>query len=306
MTISRPAGRMVAVAIFMALTLALTMLSAVSAISNGSHLRFLTQPATTSVGTVISSVFADPSGERVKVAIFNGSGERERIAGIPIRLEIVAGTGTSGAALSGAIAETNADGVAVFEPSIDTRGFGYRLVGKAADQGSQSSGNIAATEPSVAFDIQGDIADCTGSNCTATDAQDGTAAQVTASADGLILLAVGVGALDCSAYTESSETVTFDVTQGTVGTRTEVTIKLAAASVTKPAKKYEVCFSSPESSFTDAFGNHVPTGQAGLLADCPRSLQPGSDPCVLSRTKDRTGNVLVTFSVPLGDPKGVI
>lgn len=306
MTISRPGGRTIAVAVFMALTLALTMLSAVSAISNGSHLRFLTQPATTSVDAIITSVFADPSGERIKVAIFNGSGERERIAGIPIRLEIVTGTGTSGAALSGAIAETNADGVAVFEPSIDTRGFGYRLVGKAADNASQNSGNIATTEPSVAFDIQGDIADCTGAGCTASDAQDGTSAQVSASADGLILLAVGVGALDCSAYSESSETVTFDVTEGTVGTRTRVTITLAAADVTKPARKYQVCFSSPESSFRDAFGNHVPTGQAGLLADCPKTLLPGSDPCVLSRSKDKAGNVLVTFSVPLGDPRGVI
>jgi hypothetical protein len=281
-----------------AVVLALTVLTPVSAISNGSQLEFVTQPATTTVRTTFD----------VAVAIYNGSGDRERIAGIPIRLEIAEGTGTPGATPDHWDAQTNADGVAFFELSISTRGFGYRLVGKAADQGSQSSGNIAATEPSVAFDILGDITDCSGSGCIATDElpEGTTAAEVRADANGQILLTVGVGALDCGGYAESSETVTFNVTEGIDGTRTRVTITLDAGSVTKPARKYDVCFSSPESEFIDASGNTVLPGQAGLLANCPKNLQPEGDPCVLSRTKDKSGNVVVTFSVPLGDPRGVI
>jgi hypothetical protein len=289
--------------VLMSIVLLASLVGSAIAISNGSHLRFLTEPATSSVGAVITSVLGDPGGERIRVALYNGSGDRERVAGIPIRLEIVTDSGTPGATLVDAVASTNTVGVAIFEPSISARGFDYRLVGKAADHASENSGNIAATGPSRAFDIQGDIADCTGSGCLATDAQDGTDAQVTASADGVILLAVGVGALDCAAYAESSETVTFDVTQGQTGTRTEVTIRLAASNVTKPARKYDVCFSSPTSSFRDASGRQVGMGAAGLLRDCPRTLAASGDPCVRSRAKDSSGSVIVVFSVPPGDPR---
>jgi hypothetical protein len=201
---------------------------------------------------------------------------------------------------------TNEDGVAEFTPSINREGIGYRLVGRAADTASEASGNIQSTEPSQPFDIRvGELTDCQGP-CADTAEGDVTSAALSASADGYLVLDVGSGTLHCEGYANSSETVTFDVTEGTVGTRTRVTITLDAGSVTKSARKYDVCFSSPESEFIDASGSKVLKGEAGLLADCPRNLQPTGDPCVLSRSKDKSGNVLVTFSVPLGDPRGVI
>ena len=103
-------------------------------------------------------------------------------------------------------------------------------------------------------------------------------------------------------YVATSQTVSFDVTTGTG--RTTIVMKLAAASVTKLFFKYEVCFKSPNSSFTNKYGAAIAAGQAGLLPLClDHCDQPTGGPCVLFKWFDRYGNVYVKFSVPSGDPR---
>ena len=105
-------------------------------------------------------------------------------------------------------------------------------------------------------------------------------------------------------YVSTSEVASFSVTPAT--TRTLVTMKLAAASVTKPFFKYEVCFSSPGSTFTNKYGAVIPAGQAGILPWCLNCLNPTGGPCVVLKWFDLYGNVYVKFSVPQNDPKGRI
>jgi hypothetical protein len=289
----------------MALVLVAIGLQPVVAISNGSSLGWLTQPASASVNETITSVVGDPDGlPRIRVALFNGSGDRVRTAGIPIKL--VASGGTPGADVDGDRVETNADGVAIFEPRIDLEGLGYRFVAEAADGASLNSGHIAKTPPSDPFDIRrGDVTACSGA-CSDTGSQGDTQASIQASSDGYLVLDVGGAELPCAGGAGASETVTFDVVSEELTSRTTVTVKLDASAVTKAANKYDVCFSSPTSTFTDKAGRTVGPGESGLLADCPRTVRLGTQACVVSRRRDKAGNVIVVFSVPPGDPRALV
>ena len=77
--------------------------------------------------------------------------------------------------------------------------------------------------------------------------------------------------------------------------RTSVTIKLDKADVTKPFLLYEVCFSSPTSSFKNLFGKSIPAGQAGLLPPCLLSLRRSDGPCLVAKWIDRDRNVFVRW-----------
>src|SRR5688572_27834058 len=85
----------------MALILVAAGVQPVTAISNGSSLGWLAEPATASVDRTITSAVGDPTGPRVKVALFNGSGQRARTEGVPIKLVVASGA-ASGAVLPGA------------------------------------------------------------------------------------------------------------------------------------------------------------------------------------------------------------
>ena len=80
----------------------------------------------------------------------------------------------------------------------------------------------------------------------------------------------------------------------------------AAASVDRPFFKYEVCFSSPNSTFKNKYGRTIAAGDAGILPMCVNCLKPSGGPCVLLKWFDKDGNVYVKFSVPAGDPRGKI
>ena len=232
----------------------------------------------------------------------DGNGNAASQAGVDVNLAIASGTGTAGAETRGDFTDaTSSSGVAAFAPTIDLAGRDYRLVASATISG------ITASDDSAAFDISDVAVDCSGA-CSGSSDKGDTSATVSAETNGILTFSLGLDGIDCNDsanrfYASSSEVVTFDVTAG-VG-RTTVTITLGASSVTKVAKKYEVCFSSPASSFTNTYGVAIAAGQAGLLPACPRKLS-GAPPCVLSKDRARNGDIVVTFSVPTGDPRGKI
>lgn len=275
------------------------------------RLAYLRQPALAGESTTITSVAADPSGDSIAVRLLDGNGDPETTTGVGIALSIGSGTGSAGASLSGVTADvTNANGVASFAPRIDRAGTGYAL---EADAGPGIVGTIS--DP---FTVTGVAVQCSGS-CSGSDEAGNTQATVTASSSGLLTLTVGLGGISCNNaanrnYVSSSEPIVFDVTSGTG--RTTVVLGLAAASVTRPYKKYDVCFSSPASAFKNKFGVQIAAGDAGLLPDCRRgdddhhhrnSSTGGSQaPCVEKRWKDPAGNVFIRFGVPPGDPRGIM
>jgi hypothetical protein len=62
---------------------------------------------------------------------------------------------------------------------------------------------------------------------------------------------------------------------------------------------YQVCYQS-ETPFTDRNGTLT---TLGLLPDCPPMPTAADAPCVLSKTKDKAGSVVIKVLLPAGDPK---
>ena len=84
-------------------------------------------------------------------------------------------------------------------------------------------------------------------------------------------MSVGLDDVDCNNavnhnYVATSATVTFNVTPPPAARRHDEDRQ--AASVTKLWFKYEVCFSSPNSSFVNKYGATIAAGQAGILPSC--------------------------------------
>ena len=282
-------------------------------------LDFLRQPALAGSGSTITSVAADPSGASVAVRLLDGNGQPATQAGVAVSIAIKNGTGSSSATLGGTTTDTtNANGVASFAPSIGTAAFGYRLT---ADAGAGITGTTSS-----GFDIAGVAKVCSGA-CAGTDSKADTTASIDATTSGgLLTLSLGLEEVDCNNaanrfYQATSQPLLFDVTQATG--RVVVTVRIDAASVDRKVSRYQVCFSSPVSTFVSRYGTTVAPGVAGILPDCwrdddddddhhhtsrsaPKPLPVGSQACTETRWKDSAGNVFVRFSVPPGDPRAKI
>jgi hypothetical protein len=278
--------------------------STLTATVAGCSLAFAAQPTTAQILKVITSVAATPAGPPVRVQLRNGNGAPAGQAGLAIALTIVPGTGSAGAILAGTTnANTGLTGAATFAPTIDRPGHDYRF------RASAGAGIAPAT--SAPFDTGAFATACAGA-CSGTISQSTTTATVAAtSTGGALWMSLGLDDVDCNNaanhnYVATSVPVTFNVTAATG--RTTVTMKLAKASVTKLWYKYEVCFSSPNSSFVNKYGATIPAGQAGILPSCfgHDCDHPTGGPCVLFKWFDLKGNVYVKFSVPAGDPRGKI
>ncbi len=191
--------------------------------------------------------------------------------------------------------------MASFAPTIDLPGPDYRLRAEAGPGIDPATSGV--------FDIQAVAIACTG-NCSGSTSLADTSGTVSANAPGgLLTMTFGVDTLDCNDapnhfYVATSEVLTFAVTPSS-GRKT-ITIGLDAASVTKPASKYEVCFTTPNETFVNKYGNTIAPGDPGILPTCKNCSKPSGGPCVVSRWKDSAGNVFVKFSVPMADPRGRI
>ena len=95
-----------------------------------------------------------------------------------------------------------------------------------------------------------------------------------------------------------SQSVTFLVTEASGLSTVRVTLQDPDQGA---ANKYQVCFSSPDSSFVSRSGQNVAKGEAGLLKDCA-DVNPANKPCVVDRFKEN-GAVVVIITVPPGDPR---
>ncbi len=265
-------------------------------------LAFAEQPADAGRDKVITSVVADPGGTPVKVRLLDGDGHEAAQSGVTISLAIKDGTGDPGATLGGDRSDaTNGNGVAAFAPTIDRTATGYRLVA--------SADGIIGSDASSSFDISDVAVVCSGS-CSGTSSKGATTASVDASSSGGVLtFSLGTGSVDCNNkanlwYQTSSAPVEWNVTQGTG--RATIEIELQRSDVTKPFLLYDVCFSSPTSTFKNKFGRTIQPGDAGLLPLCLLTIRRSDQACVVAKWIDRDRDVHVRFSVPPGDPRGRI
>lgn len=263
------------------------------------RIEWIRQPALAERNAAISSVAADPAGPDIKVRVTRGSQPLKRE---PISLRIKSDSGAAGASLDGTVtAETDRDGFATFAPSIDRSAFHYRLVAQTE----------AATAPSGAFDIVDAAKACSGGPCRESTSKGGVKAELdNGDVSGYVTLSIGLESGDCDDeknrhYQATNEAVTFNV-QGS-SKRTFVTIILDASVVDRSHPLYEVCFSSPESSFHNKWDALIRAGEDGILHTCRGSSHEwAGEPCVISKASRSNGDVAVTFSVPPGDPRGVL
>ena len=272
-----------------------------TAVTGACELRFVRQPAETQVGAGITDG-AIQTGAPIQIAVQTQAGAVVTASSAPIALAI--GTVPPGgtATLGGTTLVDAVAGVATFcdpvidpgcsLPSIGSHGLGYTLT--ASTDGIVAGG-------SAPFDVLDGGAVCPAGPCHAGASMGNTGGgdTVTAAAGDVVAVSIGVDSLTCVGYTNTSQVVTFSSTANSVNT---ATITIAAGSVTKPAARFQICFGS-SLAFTDRKGHVVPAGGAGLLADCSKKV---AAPCTSSRLLDKaTGDVILIFLAPAGDPKGV-
>jgi hypothetical protein len=270
---------------------------------NENLLHILDRPASTATGLPVLTA----SGQPIRVAVVDKNGERVQRAGVRIRLVLVGGRGC----VRNNVRDTGPRGVARFRLRIDCPGVQHRL--RAWHLATPTIPHAPGTQFPGAFDVL-ESTRC-GSTCQAEAFLGGTGVQVSSETGDRVLLGMGGTGADCPEYAETSASATFDVS----GSTTRTTIRITVPYTGREASTYQVCFSSPESTFTDRSGDQVAKGASGLLRDCPRGYHKDdarrsagtstfgqvpvdADPCVVSRSR-KDDRIVVVFSVPPGDPR---
>jgi hypothetical protein len=202
---------------------------------------------------------------------------------------------TGGAALVG-----SGHGVYEFAPKISVTASGYSLIATASPDNSASEGTSSGLESSN-FNIVDEATICgETTGCFVRTNGPKTVAQVNADANGgvagdvviLELSPVVPIAQRCGTYVPTSDLVVFNVTKGDGTTPSNrpktATLTIAAQFVTQSASKYQVCYQGA-------------TGAAQFLSACANKNP--ILPCILSKTIDKSGNLVVVVGAPGGDPK---
>lgn len=280
-------------------------------------LAFTGEPGNAVVGKHITTQGFSESGTPVTVQAQEGDvGEPNDgdvvVSGLTVTLALLQTSGGTATLTGSTTATTDATGTATFSPlTIDKTGY-YQL--------EASSPGFVTVDSSV-FYIAGNVSTCTGSKCSdsVSGNQFSSASAVVVNASG-DLLSMGTGGLDysCPGYTTVSAITATDVWQSNgnsiSGTGAQTTIQITKAGVqlspNNGAAFYQICYASTQ-SFTPR-GGGSPTTQTvqvgsgsvtffvGLLPDCGT---PRVAPCVVSRHKTKSGQVLISF-LGVGDYYG--
>lgn len=290
-----------AATVLVSTALLLVTLSVTPSLSAGPQvsIEWVRQPALAERNAVITSLEAEPTALRIEILVTRGNQPLKRE---PVSLKIKSGSGTVEASLAGTTTvETNRDGYATFAPTINRSGFGYRLIAQTED----------ASAPSAAFDIVDAARACSGGPCPESTSKGGVRAELeNGDVNGYVTLSIGLEGGNCNDaknrfYQTTVDAVTFNV-QGSTK-RTVVTIILDASVVDRSHPLYEVCFSSPESTFHNKWGESIRKGEDGILHTCRGASEEwAGEPCLVSKESRPNGDIAVTFSVPPGDPRGVL
>ena len=267
--------------------------------SDAYHLVFLQQPAGAQVGDNITAQTFDPAGIRVQVAVEEEDGTIVTSCTAAITLSILDNPG--GGTLGGVTTVHAVHGVATFTTlSIDQHGLGYTL---------RATSPSIASATSDAFDIVDVGTICGTGPCSGHVASETTRVRLqtpSGQAGDLLSLSLGVQAVDCPNYQESSDAATFDVSGSDRMMKvTLMTFGDSLAGHHHQEGDRQVCYASTV-EFIQRNGTPAPLIHGlytGLLPDCGRHHQAA--PCVLSRQGgDDDETATVTFLAPVGDPTG--
>ncbi len=273
-------------------------------------LGFAAGPGGTTAATPLTAGF-DSHGGPVQVQVLSATGSS--VAGFAGAVSVGLAAGPAGSTLGGRTTEQAGPGsggasVASFSDlTLSEAGPGYQL---------EATGTNLQPGRSSDFSIYQTIAACSASTCADSSTSPGVVANLrTASAEPGGFLASGFGGVNlaCAGYDAVTEPLDFSaVAANGVATSTSgvtATLEISKALVRSSGREgvahWQICFASTRPFV--AQGGHTTstmlriggtTYYTGLLARCsPRT----SAPCIVSRTKTRAGQVLLTVR-STGDP----
>jgi hypothetical protein len=272
------------------------------------HLGFVTQPANAEFGDnaateseAITGAAYDPGGDPVAVEVLDGADQRITSSTADISLALQGGTTGAVLRLNGStdVTVTATAGVAAFgDLTIDEVGLAYELA-------ATSPGLVSATSTPFNVMLFGQV--CGGSSCsspTAVNPSNTASGSVDASnvspGDELSVAFAGDDPCQGTGYEPVSPDV-FTVLALSDGQPSEDVILEITLVVFKERVKlfndrgaahFEVCFATDVEgkTFVDKSGDEV---EQGLLPVC-KTVDVN---CIVSRRKDRAGNVTVVFRV---------
>jgi hypothetical protein len=266
--------------------------------TSGPHLVFFDPPADTQVGSVITSARFDPAATPVRVALVGSNGQVIKTNGASITIS----AGAQDSLLQGTKTQPLVSGIATFgDLSIGQTGA-YALTASGGSYPSVTSDPFAIVTLGVL---------CQGSSCSGT-VTGPTSTNVNASSisDGTTL---GITTLSSNTFPSGVCGAGFTP----LGTGSNVDIRpspgLTEITVTWSKELVDTVPNNGASFFNLCLGtDHVFTTKSGvqavfldgafwgLLPDCAK---PIVSPCVESRNKTGSGQVVVVGAVPLGwDP----
>ncbi len=182
-----------------------------------------------------------------------------------------------------------------------TAGAASYQFGIAAKQSNDFNGkgnDLDLVTPLPVLAGVGSCVPCTGGQCNASTSTTASIASVSGLASAGDRLRVSLGApdapaVDCSGYTESTETVAFDLTNGAGGSTGGLkTVKLQIKNPTKAANLYKICFQAGDGSPPVI----LPTCKCGKYGSTPTNA-PCAQPAELKK-----GVVILTAITLAGDP----
>ncbi|MGE0028455.1 MAG: hypothetical protein AB7O78_16285 [Thermoleophilia bacterium] len=179
-------------------------------------------------------------------------------------------------------------------------GSSYQF-GIAAKQSNDFNGygnDLTLVTPPPVLSGVGSCVPCPSGQCSATTSTTASTASVSGLASAGDRLRVSLGApdapaVDCAAYTETTETVAFDLTNSVGGSTGGLkTVKLQIKNPTKAANLYKICFQAGDASPPVI----LPACKCGKYGSTP-SNAPCAQPAELKK-----GVVTLTAITPAGDP----
>ncbi len=287
------------------------------------HLEFVHQPNHSVKNKDITDVVFDltdtdavQDGTSPTVALKDGAGNSITSFNGSISLTRTALAGSGSLALSsgpctlssGVVSCTAASGVATFSGLQVTSAGYYTLTATALGFSVTSDSDLSTTDID-AFAIVDDA--CAPSDTCLVNIPRQMQVESTNTGSGYVTLIVGVGVLDCGDDFQHAPFVTEinSTDSDASGTKTDtVTIykQYVNSQPNNGASFFQVCYQAPH-TFTTMDGTPATEGPpgtfTGLLPDCPPHPTAADAPCILKKSKNGAGDVVIVLLLPAGDPK---
>jgi hypothetical protein len=275
------------------------------------QLTFVAEPANALRNSNITSQGFDPSGAPVSVRATDATGHP--VNHVTVSLSLLQ-SGTS-ATLSGPVtATTDSTGVVTFgspsKPlSVDQTGY-YQLQASAGASGFPRVASLPV------FYIADTVKSCSGKSCSAvpvSGASSSASATVLNATGDLISMGLGGFQYSCGSYQAVSGVIGTDVWQtggnaisgASAQTAIEIFKSVVDLTPNNGASFYQICYASTQTFTTlsggapatvtlQISGSGSVTFFVGLLPDCGNT-KPAPVPCVASRSKDKSGDVVISF-----------